>query len=923
MNALGVELLWLALQISVLCALATAVHLVARRGSPSSGATASLTGLVLVAALSLAAASPWPRWEIGEATPANNDASFAGISRASAGNGSGNASVSEASPGIRKGDASGLFSGDFVEAFLSEFQEQLQQPASQPVAQGLSWSGWLAIVFLTGVGIGSVRLILGLLSVRKLKMSSRFISDPTMEGILDELCAEFECTAPVRLVETGEVVSAATIGWRKPLILLPLDWSTWTDQERRSVLAHEIAHIRHNDFFCWLCAQAGLLLHFYHPLVHWLANRLRLEQELAADALAARHSGGAQPYLTTLAELALRQPERPVAWPARTFLPTRGTLLKRIEMLRDNSTRRFVPSRWRRGAVIFTMLVAGLFLSGIRQPAGTEAVAQDTVRDAKRKAAAQQQKARAQAQVAQARADVAAQVEAARPFDLKLVPPTTSLMVAVRPGSIVQDRNLKPMLPLIGQLTAQVGLDLANIEQFLMVGFPYEGARMPMGDDPLMMITLKKDGDFSKLISRAGRKTVENEYHGMKYRRSAGSSGLNAFYQPNARTLIFGREPMVRYVMDYASAGGGLPLWNRKFASVATDQMAFLADLNVLRASIRKELNGPAAEGLPAVFSPLWERTELVVAGSSIGDKTHLNVTAFCDSEEGAKRVQNTAQSLIPLARNGLDSFKKNLADLPPQAVGPSTMLLQFAENTLVQAEFKQDGRQVNLSIQTESGSVPILVGLLLPAVQSAREAARRTQSANNLKQIMIGLHNYHDVHRKFPPPVLTGPDGETKYSWRVEILPYLEQKELYDEYNRDEPWNSPGNLKVMQKMPPVYLSPGDDRDSVNTSYFALVGESTGFGKADGEGNQIATFTDGTSNTAMVVEARREIEWTRPMDIDIDFEKKLPKFGGLHPHGYNLALADGSVHFIMKALDEAVLKAVLTRNGGEDAPNLH
>jgi len=96
------------------------------------------------------------------------------------------------------------------------------------------------------------------------------------------------------------------------------------------VLAHEIAHICRNDFLAWVCAQVGLVLHIYHPLVHWLASRLRLEQELAADAAAVELAGGQHCYLQTLAEMDLRQADRPLDWPARTFLPTRRTFLKRL-----------------------------------------------------------------------------------------------------------------------------------------------------------------------------------------------------------------------------------------------------------------------------------------------------------------------------------------------------------------------------------------------------------------------------------------------------------------------------------------------------------------------------------------------------------------------------------------------------------------
>ena len=90
------------------------------------------------------------------------------------------------------------------------------------------------------------------------------------------------------------------------------------------------------DFLTGLIAQISVALHFYHPLAHWLAKRLRLEQELAADAWGAALSGGSPTYLVTLAQMALRREDRSLAGPARAFLPSRGTLVTRIEMLRNN-----------------------------------------------------------------------------------------------------------------------------------------------------------------------------------------------------------------------------------------------------------------------------------------------------------------------------------------------------------------------------------------------------------------------------------------------------------------------------------------------------------------------------------------------------------------------------------------------------------
>ena len=182
------------------------------------------------------------------------------------------------------------------------------------------------------------------------------------------LCAELSCLRAVEIRQCDELTSAATIGWRQPVLLLPGDWKNWTAEQRRAVLAHEIAHVRGRDFLALLFGQLGLALHFYHPLLHWLTNRMRLEQELAADAAAARISGGQRQYLTTIAELALHQTERPLFWPARTFLPTQNTFLRRIAMLRNTKIRFERLSPYSRLIAVGTVLLCGFAVSGLRGP---------------------------------------------------------------------------------------------------------------------------------------------------------------------------------------------------------------------------------------------------------------------------------------------------------------------------------------------------------------------------------------------------------------------------------------------------------------------------------------------------------------------------------------------------------------------------
>ncbi|HEY8506695.1 MAG TPA: DUF1559 domain-containing protein [Gemmataceae bacterium] len=188
--------------------------------------------------------------------------------------------------------------------------------------------------------------------------------------------------------------------------------------------------------------------------------------------------------------------------------------------------------------------------------------------------------------------------------------------------------------------------------------------------------------------------------------------------------------------------------------------------------------------------------------------------------------------------------------------------------------------------------------------------------SQNNLKQIGLAIHNYHDVNGHLPANVV-GKDGKVLLSWRVLLLPYLEQEELYKQFKLDEPWDSEHNRKLVEKMPEVFRSPVQDRKLVGkTTYLAPVGKDTIF---PGEPIRIQDISDGTSNTIMVVEASdpRAVIWTRPDDLPVGGDDPLPDLTGHYMDGFNALFGDGSVRFVSASIDPKTLRALFTRNGGE------
>jgi prepilin-type processing-associated H-X9-DG protein len=217
---------------------------------------------------------------------------------------------------------------------------------------------------------------------------------------------------------------------------------------------------------------------------------------------------------------------------------------------------------------------------------------------------------------------------------------------------------------------------------------------------------------------------------------------------------------------------------------------------------------------------------------------------------------------------------------------------------------------------------LPTLLGqmnLLLPAVQAARGAARRAQCTNNLKQIFLGMIQYHDIHNAFPKPTITDKDGKPLLSWRVAILPFIEQGALYNRFKLDEPWDSPHNRELIKEMPPVYSCPERvGSEPGTTNYRVFTGPGALFEK--GKGTAIADLTDGLSNTLLAVEAKEAVPWTKP-DAELTFDPaavaSLSGAGSPHAGGFNVVFTDGSVRFIPNSINAKLFRNLVTFHGGE------
>jgi Protein of unknown function (DUF1559) len=203
-------------------------------------------------------------------------------------------------------------------------------------------------------------------------------------------------------------------------------------------------------------------------------------------------------------------------------------------------------------------------------------------------------------------------------------------------------------------------------------------------------------------------------------------------------------------------------------------------------------------------------------------------------------------------------------------------------------------------------------------AVRQLLQAGARQGSANQLKEIALAMHQFHGALGSLPPPANVGAQQKPLLSWRVHLLPYLQQDNLYKQFKLDEPWDSEHNKKLIPLMPKVYDSPLAKHVATGkTVYLAPAGPGMIF--AGPQGMSFVKITDGTSNTILIVEANdaHAVTWTQPDDYKPEKQDPAAPLRRKDTNGFHVVLADASVRMIPNVVDGELLWALLTAAGGE------
>jgi len=505
-------------------------------------------------------------------------------------------------------------------------------------------------------------------------------------------------------------------------------------------------------------------------------------------------------------------------------------------------------------------------------------------------------------------------------YDLRYFSDAGGMLIAARPAELLASNSMSEIakmiqeLPMVSKVTESLGIKLQDVEQVLVAFVSLE--RMPPMPTSFCVRTLKPIGKLSDIVpggrsfTLAGAETLE-----------VPPQGGTCLWKPDDRTLVFGSKSNVERWIQGRQVDRKLTeseLWNR----LKDRPLLVMSEGKVLRNIGLPILrpNGPAPMLISSILSPILDEAEALGLAASMDKEWSFVAMTKSKDAKGASIIQETSQASLVLMKTGLRELKWTLKSQPQTPSAPSDsknameVLLSAGTKLAEAAKVQTDGGTVSVTTSIPLTEVPI--SSIVSALIATRKAADRSQSANNLKQIALAFHMFESANRKFPHSTKS-PDPSHKHpvSWRVMILPFMEQKALYNLYRFDEPWDGPNNSKLLSMVPIQYRHPEAPAGSTNTPYLAITGEEAMFQPS--KETLPSDVRDGLANTIMVVESESTIPWTKPDDLAYASDKPLPFVGGFFDEGFHAAFGDGSVRFISKTIAESVLRALMTARGGE------
>lgn len=520
------------------------------------------------------------------------------------------------------------------------------------------------------------------------------------------------------------------------------------------------------------------------------------------------------------------------------------------------------------------------------------------------------------------------------PADLALVPGNATLLVHIKAAEVWKSDLLadtRAMFDMAGakavdQFDNSFTPPASTIDRVTIAAVPDPKRAEPV---PVLILAFNKPFDAAAVRQKNIPKAEERKANGHTY-----------FAGPGPSTAIFFADESTLIVSD----GGSLPVFLEamgkpdgpmKSAVEQAVKAPFLVAVHRPGELAKSFGLKPKADDPPAAAL----KAERVTLAFTFDKKATASLAAVYATADDAKAGEAGLKALAKIGRELLGEAKeraaqdafgwrsgRSLSELPTGVVGLGKLgWVNATDELLATLPVERTDNMVTLTltpsaaVQNSFSSLLASASAIEPAYSFIGQLSARRNGGHNLKRIGLAMHEYESNHSTLPPAAICDKEKTPLLSWRVALLPYLGEKELYDQFKLDEPWDSEHNKKLIEKMPAVYADPRGDARAGETYYKVFVGKNAGFDVE--KGRSIVSNTDGTSNTLMAVSAGPPVPWTKPADIEfdpLDKEAKLPAL--TRPFDELVGVYfDGRVRVLNTRRPDfaEILRAIISPSGGE------